>query len=109
LITAQEFDKIDLRSDFDASIASRKLSEDGFHSIACGDDRIMTSEKTQATDARDMVKELKKDINIGCNTEALLTSEKNVGVCTETNEIGSQANAHSKDVMCNTNKTNTES
>ena len=56
-----------------------------------------------------MVKELKKDINIGCNTETLLTSEKNVGVCTETNEIGSQANAHSKDVMCNTNKTNTES
>ena len=89
MIGANEFDKIDLRSDFDASIASRKLSENEFHSIACGEDKIMTTEKTQATDARDMVKELKHDINIGCNTEVLITSEKNVGVCTETNEIGS--------------------
>lgn len=69
----------------------------------------MTTEKTQATDARDMVKDLKKDINIGCNTDMLTTSEKNVSAHTETNEIGSQAKAQFKEVMCNTNKTNTES
>lgn len=107
VISPNELDKIDIRSDIDSSF--RKMSYNDFHSIACGDDKIMPSEKTQAVDARDMVKELKTDINIGCNTEAPFMEEKNVGAFTETNEIGSQAFAHQKDVMCGTNKTNTES
>ena len=84
------------------------------HSIACGGDdqtidNVLTS--SQATDARDMVKELNQKNTVqnsfGCNTEATKTSEKLIDAICRTNEIGSQAKVNFKEVMCNT-KINTE-
>ena len=59
---------------------------------------------TQSTDARDMVKDFSSTFqsSFGCNTEGIMTSEKQVGARMETNEIGSQAQAQFKEVMCNT-------
>lgn len=84
------------------------------HSIACGgDDQTIDDIPTssQATDARDMVKELNQknavQNSFGCNTEATKTSEKLIDAICTTNEIGSQAKVKFKEVMCNT-KINTE-
>ena len=60
------------------------------HSIACGDDNIACA--TQATDARDMVKDLgtkKVQNSFGCNTDGPNTHDKDVGVMIDTNDSGS--------------------
>ena len=73
------------------------------HSIACGDDNIACA--TQATDARDMVKDLgtqKVQNSFGCNTDGPNTHDKDVGVMIDTNESASQCKTMSKDAMCDT-------
>jgi hypothetical protein len=77
------------------------------HSIGCGnDDTLMTPTISMATDARDMVKELRGQnttINsFGCNTDGIKTNDMGVGALMQTNECGSQAQTRGKDVMCNT-------
>ena len=57
---------------------------------------------TQATDARDMVKDLSQTVQNGCNTDAVGSSDKQCDAIMSTNEIGSQARAQYTEVMCGT-------
>ena len=91
---------------FDDQKLFKPLStERNTHTIGCGGESgFLFPMSTQSTDARDMVKDFSSTFqsNFGCNTEGILTSEKQVGARMETNEIGSQAQAQFKEVMCNT-------
>jgi len=67
---------------------------------------------TQATDARDMVKDLidhkTAQNSFGCNTDGVHVNSVHVDAIMKTTEMGAQAQPSFKEVMCNT-KINTES